>query len=261
MTALYINHWRRSQRFTIPLLLVLFIANACKKTNTYDGHPATFQLFNGLNDGTQLYVTLSEKPPTFRSTMVAGNKEFTLRNNVVYVSKLPETLNFYAAPDTLPHNSPIISEALNVKPGSVYSMFIYGNKTAPAYSITEDHFPVVDIRGDSVTFIRFANFSEGQSISVNLKGKPNGSFIQNLSFKSLSDFEKLPADRSVSEYEFEVRNQVTGTILYTYTATGISQGGFMNMWVYKPNTLVFTGMSGGSGTNAQSINLMSHRGR
>ena len=266
MITIYTGQSRKIIRLIIPALL-LFLAGACKKTDTDYGQPAVVQFYNALNDNVNLLVSLSDKPLVFyRTALKVTNKEFTIPNNVITLSQASQTVNLFAEPDTLAHDRPIISAALNVKAASTYSLFLYGTKATPAYELNEDHFPAVDIRGDSVTFIRFANFSEGQTISVNLKGEAPGSFIASLPFRSFSAFTKLPADRSVSEYEFEVRDEAGVVIIATYKTPNLNSGNnssssLLNPWIYKPNTLVLTGIPGGTGTNAQTIKLMSHRGQ
>lgn len=209
-----------------------------------------------MNENVELYANLSGKHPiNYTAAISFRNKEFFRPRYTLWINDFPQAIDFYARPDTMPHNKPVYSTTLNVLAGSTYSLFIHGTKSGVAHTLVDDHFPSVS--ADSVTYIRIANFSEGQSISVNLKGAANGSFVQNLSFSAVSEFITLPANSSIKVFEFEIRDQLTGDLLATYNTI---QGDaiFQNPWVFKPNTLVFTGIRNSPSPNNQKIVWMSH---
>lgn len=245
-----------SIKMAVVLILSVTIAGACKKDNLNFAPPASVQLFNGMNDGVVLYTNLTGTHPVIYSgSMTLLNNSFTRRSNVLYVNNFPQAIDFYARPDTMPHNEPVLSTSLAIEAGAIYSLFIYGDKSTAACSMVEDHFPTGIT--DSVTYIRIANFSEGQTISVNLKGAATGSVAQNLAFKSLSEFIPIPLNSTVQELEFEVRDQVTGDIKATYLAEEVKKPA-SNPWLFRPVTFVFTGLPAAVGPNAQKLIPMLH---
>ncbi|MGN6418670.1 MAG: hypothetical protein ACTHMC_14340 [Pseudobacter sp.] len=241
----------------ITIFLLLIVLNACDKAKLYDANPATVQPFNLLNDGVVLRANLSGKHPIQYSTaLTLYNKSFNLRSNI-FLKIFPQKIDLYAQPDTMPHDRPVVSADLQLETGKIYSMFIYEEKSAAAYTVNEDKFPDIGMN-DSLTLIRFANFSEGQALSVNIKGQAPGSYIQLLPFKSVTEFAALKVGRSVADYQFEIRDYASGDLLTTYTTTNIGTTN-ISLWMYIPNTLVFTGRPSGTGTNQQKIVLMKHR--
>lgn len=243
------------------LLLFTFFA-ACRKHKTYEGHPAILQVFNSLDNGVVLRTNLSGiHPINYRNALNPGNKEFTHTRNILYVNQFPQLISFYAEPDTMPKDEPVLQINTELETGRIYSLFIYGDKLDAGYTLHQDELPGIQVN-DSVTSLRFANFSPGQTISVNLKGEPHGSFIQSLPFKSLSSFASLKADMTAANYEFEVRDQATGALLATYITEGLNAYGPFegsNKWLFKSNTLVLTGRPAGTGFNEQKVVLMNHR--
>lgn len=258
ITSIYIRFLSNSKGNIIAsavLLFVIFFAG-CRKDQASDDHPASVQVMNVMNDGVALYTNLSGKNPVnFSASMNLENKFFFRPRYTLLINSFPQSMDFYARPDTMPHNKPVYSTTLIVKAGSTYSLFIHGSKSGVAHTLVDDHFPAVS--ADSVTYIRIANFSEGQPISVNLKGAANGSFVQNLPFSTVSEFIALPASRSVKFFEFEIRDQLTGDLLATYSTLQVDAI-FQNPWVFKPNTLVFTGIRNSPSPNNQKIVWMSH---
>lgn len=267
MRFTYSNHntaarsWCRTA-FAMAMLLSTFFS-ACKKDEIAEKHPASLQLLNAMNDGLTLRVNMSGNHPIrYSEALLLSNYGMYVQNNdLIPVINFPQRIDFYAGADTMPHNSPVLSTTLHLEEGKIYSLFIHGDKNTAAYSLFQDNIPPIK-RDDSVTHIRFANFSETQAISVNIKGEAIGSFIQNLHYKSLADFIEMKADHTVPDYEFEIRDQSTGTLLATfvteYLATRASPFS-PNEWLNKSHTLVVTGKAGGSGSNAIKVIKMSHR--
>jgi hypothetical protein len=240
----------------VPLLLLLFLFSACKKSLPHHENPATLQPVNLLDNGVVLRANLSGKHPIqYRAALELANKSFAQRN--IFVENFPQKLDLYAQPDTMPGDHPVISADLQLEAGKIYSMFIHGEKANATYSILEDKFPPTNVN-DSLTQIRFANFSESQPVSVNIKGEAPGSYIQSLPFKSASDFMALKVTPNIPNYEFEIRDEASGNLLTTYT---IASSGTVNfiLWIYRPHTLIFTGRVSGTGADQQKIVVMKHR--
>ena len=250
----------KKQLVLFPILATMLIAFSCKKEQ-YAAQPAVVQVFNALDDGISLYTYLGDsRPELFRTSLEIRNQFYLLQNNLLYIHHSPQHIEFYTKPDTLQHDKPALTLDANLKAGSIFSLFIYGEKAAIEYSLVEDLIPKIN-RNTSSTHVRFANFSASQAISVNIKGQPVGSLIENISYKSLSDFVALDANKTVEGYEFEIRNQSTGALLYNYVTIAFQPplNGGETQWINKSNTLVFTGEEGGANPNHLKITRMNHR--
>ncbi|QEC44433.1 hypothetical protein [Pseudobacter ginsenosidimutans] len=238
--------------------LLITVMNACSKRELNPGSPATIQVYNALNDGSAVYMDFSGKrPAVFRTTRLFSVN--TSGRLTLDASPLPVQL--YSRPDTMAKDGPILTASLDFEKGAIYSMFIYGSKSTAKYSWHKDVIPPLGM-SDSTTHIRFANFSEEHNISVNLKGQPTGSFIQQLQLRSFSDFTELSANKSVAKYEFEIKDLNTGTIIATYVADKVNDftgNGGNNAWFNKSNTLVLVGKQGGTGTVQPKVVVMPHR--
>lgn len=256
-----ISSFRSRILIALPVMLSIMVGS-CKKTTLNTGNPATLQVFNALDEEVALRANLSGNHPIQYSTaQLMYNKFYLPNNNVFYIQSFPQPFSVYSETDTLPKDNPVLDIDLDLEKGKVYSLFLHGNKTNAAYTLISDQLPT-PVAGDSVTFIRFANFSAGQVMSVNLKGEPYGSLIQNLAFKSVSAFIPVKADMSVTDHEIEIRDQTSGTLIATYITYGLNRNSpywsSPNMWLYKTNTLVLTGKPGGSGSDMQMIYQMPH---
>lgn len=255
--------YRAQSSITIAIIVLLSasLLPSCEKSK-YEGNPTPVQIFNSLEDDIALRVNLSGTHPVQYSTaLVLWNKNYLLKDNVVYIHSFPQPIGLYSYADTLAHNSPLIETTLNLQSGAIYSMFIFGSGAKAEYILHKDVIPNLK-KVDSVTNIRFVNLSEGQDISVNIKSRPDGSFIKGLSFRQISEFIELEANMSIANYEFEIRDQVTGDLLTTYSAEGINAYGAYappNKWYNRSNTLVFTGKKDGTGANLQKVVLMNNR--
>ncbi|QEC44648.1 hypothetical protein [Pseudobacter ginsenosidimutans] len=249
-------YFRNRVLSAIPVFLLLTFFSACKKTKLYDVNPATIQPVNLLDDGVVLRANLSGKHPIrYGSALAMFNKSFDQRN--IFVNSFPQRMDLYAQPDTMPHDRPVISVDLQLETGKIYSMFIYGEKATATFSILEDQYPAYR-ENDSLTFIRFANFSEGQPVSVNIKGMAPGSLIQSLPFKSVTDFALFKAAPGVADHEFEIREQASGNLITSFATVNIGNIN-LPLWLGRPFTLILTGRASGTGTNQQKIVVMKHR--
>ena len=255
------NH--RNRVAIAVILPVILMFTACSKEEPFVGSPSTVQLFNALDDGTELYVDLSgRRPMEFNTALRITNKQYyDVRTNSIYIKQPQQPLELWSTSDTSTHDSPLISANLELEEKSFYSMFVFGNKTAAEFLLHKDEIPALKAN-DSVTFFRFANFGNARPISVNLKGEPAGSFIQSLPYKGIGEFTEMNARTAVGQYEFEIRDQASEELLAVFIADnfGYNNGSVViNKWYNRSNTLVLTGQYNGTGPNQQIVYLMNHR--
>lgn len=236
--------------------LVAVGLSSCKKQTVYYGQPILLTVFNGLDDGIVLYGNYGEQHPILykNAQMISGGSSLT------GIFETPAIrARFFAAPDTLTKDQPVFDQPLNLANGKSYGLYIVGNKTAPEHFLIGNKL-VGTLAKDSLTFLQVVNASKDQPISVNVKGKPAGSFIGSLPYKEASDFLALPLVRALPDYELEFRDATTGTLLITRKV--IEMLGALNSpsrYLYKNWTLVLGGKRGGTGANALSVYMILHQ--
>jgi hypothetical protein len=71
--------------------------------------------------------------------------------------------------------------------------------------------------------VRFVNLSAGSApVNFSITGATTGPEVSGLAYKSMTAFKMYPATSTVSNYNFEVRDPATNTLLASYNATGIN---------------------------------------
>ncbi len=244
------------RKYFAALVFLAAASLSCKKQKEPEGNPAVLQVFNALEDGVQLYANLSGTHPIpYSNALLIASKRSARMN----LSGNIQPLAFYGGKDTLPESRPAWSRDLPLESGKLYSLFLFGEQAKPGHLLIENKYPPFRT-DDSVTNVRFANMSNGQPVSVNLKGNPPGSLLGNLPFKEVSAFAALKADRSVSQYEFEFRDAATGALLGTFLAPSVNDYSLgPNLYLNMSWMLVLAGKPGGTGVNELSISKVDNR--
>jgi hypothetical protein len=240
---------------TAGLLLSAF--TSCKKNviepvqstsltivNTISGHDTLITNFDG-NKQLQYFVTAAAVLPGSFNTFSG------------YMGDMPLAISL--ANDTT-HS--IYKQTLNLPPNTIHTLFLMGTSTAPDVLFTSDD---VQSTKDSVVKVRFVNISTGSnSVSINLKGSLQP-LVSNLTYKSITDFQSLPAQWNnpvADSYVFEIRDAASQTLLGSYTMTGLlpftSPAKITIGKVFKSYTIAFSGLPGGTGTDAQGAILINN---
>jgi hypothetical protein len=241
---------------TVALLLSAFAS--CKKNviepvqsssltivNTIAGHDTLITNFDG-NKQLQYFVTAASVLPGSFNTFSG------------YMGDIPLAISL--ANDTT-HS--IYRQTLNLTPNSIHTLFFMGTSTTPDMLLTNDN---VQSPTDSVVKVRFVNISTGSNpVSINLRGSLQQPLASNLTYKSITDFQSFPAKRNnpISDsYVFEIRDAASQTLLATYTMTGLlpftSPGKITIGKVFRSYTIAFSGVPGGTGTDAQGAILINN---
>lgn len=111
---------------------------------------------------------------------------------------------------------------LNLQVGGIYSLYLTGTVAQPDTVFMQEHL-IPHAITDSVAGIRFVNLSPVTSpVSVDIKGLSNGSEVTSLPYKGRTVFKTYKADRTVASYIFEFRDAASGTLLATYTLSGVN---------------------------------------
>jgi hypothetical protein len=163
-----------------------------------------------------------------------------------YVGNVP--LALYDISDT---THAIYNSTISIPNYSIHSLFLTGTLSTPDNLYTTDNVP--NLEADSACAIRFVNLSPGSSpISVDQMGEANGSEVTSLAYKAITGFKKYAATYNISAYNFEVRDVASGTVLATYSFSGVNNGddGDTNRNYVRHHsfTIVFYGAVGSQGT-------------
>src|SRR5262249_48007687 len=136
-----------------------------------------------------------------------------------------QQLGIYQYPDTTGKSTPLYKLSLNLPVGSIHTLFLTGTLAAPDTMFTTDVIPYHPFSDSSISF-RFVNLSAGSSpISVNIKNNAYGSEVSSLSYKGITGFKNYPAPYNVTDYNFEIRDAASGTLLGNLDVASINVSG------------------------------------
>jgi len=136
-------------------------------------------------------------------------------------------------------NTAFYKNTLVLQASASYSLFLSGPDTTHIDTLLTQDQPPYHSNSDSTDGIRFINLSPGGNpISVNIEGNPNGSEVSSLAYQSITSFKSYPAILSITQYNFEIRDAVSGDLLTTFTYSVVP---FQNV------TIVVNGISGETG--------------
>jgi len=191
------------------------ISNAKIKTTNANGY---YNQLSGVNYGSFAVFTMPQRSPNVSISSSTDTAQ------VLYSSNIP---------------------AIEDKSGgsTVYSLFIAG-AVGEDILLSPDNIP---FHADSTLGVRFINLSKNSSpVSINIQGQANGSEESSLAYKSLSEFKSYSATSAVSDYSFEFRDAASGSLITTYTVSGVNA--LPNYALFKNLTIVFYGPLGSQST-------------
>ncbi|MBO9635521.1 MAG: DUF4397 domain-containing protein [Chitinophagaceae bacterium] len=237
----------------ILLLLSSVLLMNCKKASL---QPASASLIiaNAISGVTLLPDLTNGEQPLFKYSKPIQYSLIYPQNNYFSAYSGMQRLKLYRQPDTTSKDKPLFDLALDLPVGSISTLFLAGTKEAPDTVFSREQLPEF-VGNDSLVALRFIHLSPGQvPISVNRKGFENGEIINGLDYKQVSGFRTYPI-RFDSKYIFEFRNAVTGELICTWDFIGIyERSRFLN----RPFTIVFSGLPGGTGVNANKAFFVPH---
>lgn len=247
----------------ITVFVLFLIMVSCSKENNIPKGTASLTIINAIPGSNKLVTNFSDNYELSNHYAFANTLPYNTFNiyHVFNSYSGMQKLTLYQFPDTLPKSTPLFNLILDLPIGSIHTLFLAGTVSSPDTLFVADHAPYHSLL-DSVTGIRFINLSPGSSpISVNIQGEADGSEVNSLSYKEITDFKNYAATADVSSYTFEFKDAATGELLATYTATDINNDGTdpsrpVNYWRYRNATLVFLGLPNETGELAQSVLLV-----
>ena len=146
----------------------------------------------------------------------------------------------------------VFKNVISLHKNTVNTLFITGTLASPDSFQTTDN-PPYHAPTDSTAGIRFVNLSPGSNpISVDIKGNIAGSEVASLAYKNVSAFKNYAATSNIASYVFEFRDVASGTLLASYTLSGVNNGDGTNTSTnivrWKNITVALRGIPGAQGT-------------
>lgn len=210
--------------FFINLVLSAIILFSCKQENNIVSPIASMNIINASPDNQQIVAAFSDTMVPFYNTSDIAYGSYQQYGNPQ--GNVP--LILISSADT---SLPAFQAKFDLKAGEIYSLFLAGQSKTLDTVFTRDFIPLYS---DSVSGVRFINLSPASlPISVNVEGNdPTQTEFQGLSYRNITDFKIYPITGAVSGYNFEIRDQASGTLLTTFYWSGT---------LHKNNTLVISG--------------------
>jgi hypothetical protein len=255
------NRINKSTGWVAIIAMLSVVAGACVKTPIPNG-TASLIVVNAVAGSAPLVTNFSDADKLYwnKNAYKVSYGVFTTTDLFTAYSG-EQRLRLFQYPDTTDHSIPLFNLTLGMPISSIHTLFLVGTVASPDTMFVQEHLPYYQL-SDSVTGIRFANLSPGSTpISINMKGKPNGSEFSSLPYKGLTDFKAYPATSKIINDTFEFRNAQSGVLLSTYVAAAINRVGlsyFPNTWLYRNSMVAFVGLPGGTGTTVPKAYLINY---
>jgi len=203
----------------LMLLTALLVLQACKKNDTFPPSTVASLSFVNATVGSSPVIVRINNPNTIYSTLSAVNKLSYGAGNLFSPVAGSTAFAVVQSTDTL-HT--LFSGNLPLQNYNIYSFYLAGTVSKPDTVFIHENLPQY-VKTDSVAGIRFINLSQNaNAVSVDIKGQSNGSEVQSLNYKGRTGFKTYKADHTVASYVFEFRDATTGSLLATYTLSGVN---------------------------------------
>lgn len=252
------NVYRSSKEIAVGLSLATLLSLSlfsCKKAGMYTNNPSVINVFNGLDNTTDLYSSYGDVRPT----VFMGSQYIRSRNAATYVfNQQLINVTCFAIPDTLSKDAPIFTNSFSVNPNTAYNLFLVGSKENVTYLFSEVKYKRYTT-GDSVSYFTVVNLSNDQPISVNLKDKVAGSLVAHLPYKGISEIIELPVDTANLQNIIEIRDAATGSYLTSYIMNNENRvGSLTGQYLYKNWSLILVGNRADMGDNKLATQKIVH---
>ncbi len=235
----------------LPVLLLLLIVSSCSKeiNSKTTENVSDLNIVNAIPASTGLIANFNNQLTTYYQQPTVSYKGFLLY-------RFTAGTNNFVLRESADTTKDLLSNSITFSGNTIYSYFLSGDISSPDSMLVQDQLPDFgSVKGglDSSAGIRFVNLSKGSaSISINIEGRRNGSEVQSLNYKGITEFKKYPADYSVPSYTFEFRDETTGNLLTSYTLSSVNDGLPNNLNInsvrFKNQTIVFCGDPGSEST-------------
>lgn len=207
---------------SILMLLSALLLGSCKKQEIKLTPLASIQITNAVVGGTALRF---------------GTNAAIVDNNLYTTYGILTGSQLLRLSSTVAPNPVYYVDSKDFVGGGAYSLFLTGTPTAVESIFLKEK--SILLHKDNLFGVRVINLKPvGVPISVNIKGNPSGSFVNNLAYKEISEFEEVSAKAEGGDKIFEFRNTENGDLITSFTIPGYDLPSFKNI------TLVFAGTAG-----------------
>ena len=236
--------------FLPVFILGAVVGLSCNKqaNNVKRGAVSAFTIVNAVVESDPMIANLAsaDSVKVFYSTATrisyGSSYQYTVPSGI-----LPTVI--YEETDTV---HPVYKNNIELSPAGIHSLFLSGvnsNQSMPDTLLTEDH-PPFHSSTDSSIGVRFVNLSPGSPpISINIQGKPFGSEVGSLPYKSITPYKTYGASSISIQYVFEFRDASSDSLLTTLT---FPANPFRNI------TIVINGLVKGAGPQLLSTFLINN---
>lgn len=159
------------------------------------------------------------------------------------IDKDDQPLRLFQYPDTTSTSKPLFNLKLQLKKGSINTLFLTGTVDHPEQFISTEVPPFHSV-ADSTFGVRFVNLSyQSRPVDVYLITGTGEKVATGLAYKVVTDYQRFKAISTSGNYTFEFRDQQTQSVLasYVFDEVGKASG---NLWRFRNFTLAFIGLPG-----------------
>lgn len=245
-------------RFVKSFLLIgsaLFIFSACKKDSREEIFPASLTVVNAIDDASSfMTVYFGETTPKYYINLafIENGKSLDYATN-----KTNQRLMVFLNHDTL-NKAPITTTRLSVESAGIYTHFIYGNPTQLKEKTIKENLPQRSLQ-DSAAQLRIINLYHNRSIDVIQLQPAGGTIVSDLKYEQLSAFISVPINGSFEKFQFQINDHETGDMLGLLEEYNLFGGGSFNTnWLFKPRTMIVSGMWAGAGSSSAKVSTIGH---
>ncbi|SDJ39014.1 hypothetical protein SAMN04487898_102432 [Pedobacter sp. ok626] len=235
----------RKFRISAWFILVSILFMACKKEDSLPVMSSLI-LVNAVPGSAKLVINLNGTTPGWGYSYSGAayiNYGVFEPGNKLTTFELEQPLGLFQYPDTTATSKPLFDLQLQLKKGSINSLFLTGTVDHPDHLLVTDVPPFHNQR-DSTFGIRFANLSyQSKPVSIYLIDDGVQKEVDELAYKQVTGYMNYPALAQTGDYKFEFRDKETQKVLATYEFSAVNQGA-MNRWRYRNFTLALKGLPG-----------------
>ncbi len=236
---------------------VMPVFSACKKEGPAEVYPASFTIVNAVNDNSSYLRTyFGETQPKIYARLASI---INGRSLDYATDKMNLPVRLYRNDDTLKSDQPFLQNRLTLEPGGIFTHFVYGSPARVQQKTVKEKLPSRSLN-DSVVNLRIINLFENRAVDVIQLEPVPGTMVTNLAYEQLSDFMKVPANASVKNFRFEIKDHATGATLATMSETNIYPGTIIPnaAWLFKARTMLVTGTWTGAGNFSARATSIGH---
>lgn len=161
-------------------------------------------------------------------------------HNHLTIPASEQPLLIYRYPAATEQNKPIYQLSVNPNAGEASTLFLIGTLEQPE-TLLVTKLPPFHAPADSVLGLRFVNLAPAKTpVRIRVSGEGTDLSVSNLVYKAATDYLSVKANAKVGNVLVEFFDQVSGTLLQSYTLKDVGTTTMeKNKWRYRNYTLVW----------------------